>query len=715
LRSALSSGIHADVAQGAAAAISANGAQAETGSDANAVDRRRSPRPHTRHQRAIAPSSSAIGAAGVRLGDATLRFDADFTGTATQELRVLGASSVLVDDPGERVTWAGVLTGAVGTALTVRGIDLAATGDASGFLGTLFVDSGAQVRMTGDFGGRMRVADGFLRAGGADPLQAGTLRIGGSLALGARSTLRSNLFLTEHAPDQRDADMVAVTGAASMAGALRTVWDSRLAPGHFVPLPGETKTWQLLTTPAGTGTFQSGVLEVIDPLGGGSFTLPLVINGTVDRGAVEFSTVVDGSGASLIITSLDVDPTKTYQTECGAMPGTELNDIIIDLHTIGLQGSADARLVAALILLQPATEIPGQVAATRARNPYATPSTVMDANAMAGQTAMLRLLQLRDGNLGRVAARASGASRPEGDGADLDAELGAAINGPLPDEGSRLWARGYGFTESVDSQDCEAGAYRGSAGGMMVGGDAAIDGGGIVGLFAGLGPGDVTIDGPHGGESDTIDAAMAGVYGSMVGDGGSWWADGFALGAYGGVQRVRTASLDTLERTMRSKTSNWSMAAGGQVGLNLRLDGATTLQPYVGAVASRWWGASYDETGDESLNLRVQAQNACEIQPTAGARLMRSVRSGTDVVTPYVGAAFVAELPVGTWAPTYTSDFNLGRPIQLQHEPPDRYGVEFQAGLEFAAPSGLTAFIAFDGAVLSGKRFGGQVGLLFRF
>lgn len=661
-------------------------------------------------------SQAAIGAAGVRLGDATLRFDVDFTGTATQELRVLGANAVLVDDPGERVTWAGALTGAAATALTVRGLDLAVTGDASGFLGTLGIESGAQLRIAGDFGGSVRLADGFLRAGGADPAQPGTLRIAGSLGLGAQSTLGSRLFLTEHAPDQRDADLVAVTGAVTMAGALHAVWDSRLAPGHFVPMPGETKTWQLLTTPAGTGTFGSGLLEVIDVLGGGSYTLPLAINGTIHRGAVEFTTVVDATGASLIIHAIGVDPTKTYRTECGTMTGTELNGIIMDLHEIEARGSADAQLVATLILLEPATEIPGCVAATRARNPYATPSTVLDSNAMAGQTAMLRLLQLRDGDFGRVAARASGASRPGGDGSDHDAGLGAALNGPLPDQGSRLWSRDFGFTESVDSQDCEAGGYRATAGGIMIGGDTAIDGGGIVGIFAGFGPGQVSIGGPHGGESDTIDSAMVGAYGSFVGEAGAWWADGFVLGACSNVRRVRTASLDTLERTMQSTTSNWSMTLGGQVGLNLRIDDATTLQPYVGAVASQWWGASYDETGDESLNLSVQAQDACQIQPTAGARLMRSERWGSDVVTPYVGAAFLAELPIGSWAPTYTSDFNLGRPIQLQDGPPDRYGVQFQAGLEFATPSGLTAYIAFDGAVLTGKqRYGGQVGFLLRF
>jgi hypothetical protein len=42
--------------------------------------------------------------------------------------------------------------------------------------------------------------------------------------------------------------------------------------------------------------------------------------------------------------------------------------------------------------------------------------------------------------------------------------------------------------------------------------------------------------------------------------------------------------------------------------------------------------------------------------------------------------------------------------------------VSFQAGLEFARISGATAYIAFDGAVLTGKqRFGGQVGVMVPF
>jgi len=113
----------------------------------------------------------------------------------------------------------------------------------------------------------------------------------------------------------------------------------------------------------------------------------------------------------------------------------------------------------------------------------------------------------------------------------------------------------------------------------------------------------------------------------------------------------------------------------------------------------------------------VQDQSANEWLPTAGARLMHAFREGSDVLTPFIGAAFVAQLPVGAgWAPTYTSDFALGEQQQLLSGPPDRYGVSFQAGLELAKVNGVTAYAAFDGAVLTGKqRFGGQVGVLVPF
>ena len=96
---------------------------------------------------------------------------------------------------------------------------------------------------------------------------------------------------------------------------------------------------------------------------------------------------------------------------------------------------------------------------------------------------------------------------------------------------------------------------------------------------------------------------------------------------------------------------------------------------------------------------------------------MHAFSHGTDIITPFVGAAFLAQLPVGAgWAPVYTSEFNLGAPTQLDQGPEGRYGVSFQAGLELARINGATAYIAFDGAVLTGKqRYGGQIGVLVPF
>jgi hypothetical protein len=95
---------------------------------------------------------------------------------------------------------------------------------------------------------------------------------------------------------------------------------------------------------------------------------------------------------------------------------------------------------------------------------------------------------------------------------------------------------------------------------------------------------------------------------------------------------------------------------------------------------------------------------------------MKTYQSGRDVFTPFVGAAFMAQLPVGTWAPQWTSDFELGETQQLGTAPLDRYGVNVQAGLEFASYKGITAYAAFDGAWLTDKqRYGGQIGVQVPF
>ena len=60
--------------------------------------------------------------------------------------------------------------------------------------------------------------------------------------------------------------------------------------------------------------------------------------------------------------------------------------------------------------------------------------------------------------------------------------------------------------------------------------------------------------------------------------------------------------------------------------------------------------------------------------------------------------------------------WDLGAPTQNTSGPPDRYGGNVQAGIEFATVKGVTAYIAVDGAVMTDKqRFGGQVGVFVPF
>ena len=691
---------------------------------------------------AVMMNTGVVGDAGIRMGTGALVLGTDYVSTLAQDLDVAG-NSVIRAGAGDLFSQRGAFTSDPAVTLRMQSIDFRLLGDGSGFVGTAELDAGASFLMsagslggsldatsassidaTGSVAGNVALADSILRASGGDSTTAGTLSIGGDLSIDAGSTYFANVFLNDVAPNVRASDRIDVTGSVSQAGTVVAVLNRDVSPGDLIPAPGETRTWQLITSTAGTGAFDVAQLRVVDPTSGTDTTINLPINGTMTTVLVRYSTVFDATGASITLFGLSsLPPDQLFNTSCGTVSGAEINDLVAELQRISANGTADAAAVADALLLGTAEQIPPSYTATQQRNPYADPDVILDSNAMAGRVAMLRLMQQRDGAIGGAAAKAADASNGRApdvaaQAADQPYRYGAPLNGPTPDEGARAWMRGYGFYEDIDPENCAECGYDASIGAAMVGADWAIDGGGIVGAFAGLGPGVINYDVDYGSQSESVTQAMVGLYGSLVPGTGGMYVQGFALGGYYDIDRTRITNIPGINpRTAESSNEAWSLSAGGELGLNLNLGERTYLQPFAGVTWGQYWGNGYNETGAGSLNLQVQGQSANEWQPTAGARLMHAYNVGTDVISPFIGAAFLAQLPVGAgWAPVYTSEFNLNEATQLATGPEDRYGVSFQAGLEFARISGATAYIAFDGAVLTGKqRFGGQVGVMVPF
>jgi outer membrane autotransporter protein len=696
----------------------------------------------------VLANALGIGAGGLDFGTAgpgassALALEVDPVFDASLPVTVLGTSDAVIEAAAGAaldLQIASTLTSGAGSSLTLRGLGVEFTGDAAALLGELAIDDstftmsgpriGGDVLVTGgstfDAAGRI---DGDLAsvastvtASGGNPAAAGTLQVDGSLTLDAGSTLAANVFLTDIGGIVRASDTLNVLGAAAnMGGALVATLDRDASPGDISPGVGVTREWILVSNAGGgAGAFTSAELRLVDPTAGTTVVLPLVVNGSVDSARVRYTTTVDANGARITLLGLaGLPPDQLVQTACGVVTGAEINDLVDRLELVQATGTADAAAIADAILLLDDAEVPPAYAATQQKNPYADPDVILDANAMAGRTAMLRLMQLREGRAGEVAARTGEAAAGQAPQSQASDPFGAPLNGPTPDEGARAWLRGYGFYEDVDGDDCATCGYQAAIGGAMVGVDFATDGGGILGAFAGLGPGSISFDGPDGGQQESIVNALVGLYGSIVpGDGGAY-LQGFVLGSYNGISRTRTIDIPGIAaRTAESDNVAWTLSVGGEVGLNLDLGHETTLQPFAGVSWGQYWGEGYAETGADSLDLTVGSQSANEWLPTAGARIMHASRSGSDIVTPFVGAAFLGQIPVGDgWAPVYTSDFNLNEATQVATAPMDRYGVNVQLGLELASIKGVTAFIAFDGAWLTGKqRYGGQIGVFVPF
>jgi outer membrane autotransporter protein len=182
------------------------------------------------------------------------------------------------------------------------------------------------------------------------------------------------------------------------------------------------------------------------------------------------------------------------------------------------------------------------------------------------------------------------------------------------------------------------------------------------------------------------------------------------------VDRTRNIYVPGAVRAATSSSNAWSASFMGETGFNLPAGGDSDLSPYVRVAYNYFNQGSYTESGAGSMNLSVGSQSASALQPSVGARYMDGIRSGRSVITPFVGAAFTAFVPVGDWGVTATNPFTALPPISVYGDVEALYGASVEAGVEVALPDGLTFFVSFNGMFLSDTQvLGGRAGIQIPF
>lgn len=588
---------------------------------------------------------------------------------------------------------------------------------------------------------------GLLTPGNRDGSGSSKLTVAGDVMLDSTSTTRWYLLDSTGKADQLNA---AGTFGLNNSAA-KIFYDQAFYSGAFIPASGTTVNYLMATAGNLSGTFSTVDVVTVDPLT--HLATAHAVNATgstyfmggafeVSYAGNEFSLAITGQGSSYPLpagttsTNVVVDVqtgsgTMKRNANVGTVNNSQINASAAAITAIATGPSdPDEQYVATqMLLLTPGPFASAEVALSNVSNPYALPNVTMSQFFQAGDVAMKRLMQLREGATPSTVTPLLSSKGGVTDQDSLKGDAGSAVvtgnsftsfgaplNGPTPDEGARWWSRGYGFTDTVSDDSWAKTSYSSATGGLMFGADMVLGKGLIVGAFIGYMPGSIDINGGLVDETDTVNGMNVGVYGSWVPDSGLWYVEAAAQGGYAGVDRSRQLYIPGVVRTANSDNSLWAASINSEIGMNVRIGGDTFFQPYATLAAGYVGQGAYNENGAGSANLDVSSQDAIMLQPKVGARMMHTLRIDHDVLTPYFGSAFIANVPIGDWDVTATNAYSATPGYSVYGSPDTRYGVSFEAGVEFASYKGVTAYCSFNGLQFENEQqYGGQIGVIVPF
>lgn len=722
-------------------------------------------------------TQASVGGAGMRILDSQVDIGADLSLGSAQSLTIGGTTTLtgtsagtttLVLDGGLNFSGAsanltlsqlsasigldgtsdvaGDVTLTSGSALSVTdGADLSDTSvfsDASNSGGAVTVGGDGTLARIGSVGNTFK---GLLNPGDRNNAGSSTLTVTGDVILDATSTASWYLLDSSGKADRLDAGGVfTLNGSAA-----KIIYDADFYSGTFIPASGVTVDYVMATAGTLNGTFSTVDVVTVDPLTG--LATDHAVNATGSTyfmgGAFEvsyadnqFSLQIIGQGGSYPLpagttsTNVVVDVqtgngTVKRNANVGTVNNSQINASAAAITAIatGPSGTDEQYVATELLLLTPGAFASAEVALSNVSNPYALPNVTMNQLFQAGDVAMNRLMQLRESKAPTTVTPLLSSKGGVTDQDSLNAgsavvtgnsftSFGAPLNGPTPDDGARWWSRGYGFTDRVSDDTWAKTSYSSATGGLMFGADMVLGKGFIAGAFIGYMPGTVDITGGLVDETDTMNGANVGIYGSWVPDSGKWYVEAAAQGGYAGVDRTRDLYIPGVVRTATSDNSLWAASVNSEIGMNIRIGGDMFVQPYAAVAAGYVGQSSYTEQGAGSANLDVSSQSAVMLQPSIGSRIMHTLRIDRDVWTPYIGSAFIATVPIGDWDVTATNAYSATPGYSVYGSPETRYGASFEAGVEFASYKGITAYCSFNGMQLDNEQqYGGQIGVIVPF
>ncbi|WP_447918030.1 autotransporter domain-containing protein [Achromobacter aegrifaciens] len=601
------------------------------------------------------------------------------------------------------------------------------TGDSSGLTGPILIADGA-LEIDGKLNGPMDIGREVVLAGvgqvgtttlyptavispGNDGSPIGTLTVNGNLTFG-----QNTIYRVHADPASSASDRIHVTGIAYLDGSVahvgpdgnyapRTTYNILTADGGIQgQFTGASSAYAFLTPTlsydpknaymtltrndvpigsiggSGNGSSVGGALDKEEPpaTGNGSSSAG---NGSTSTGNGSSST---GNGSSSTGNGSSATGNGSASTGTGS-PSAGSGSTLVDSGIAAGKNTSASQVATAVLTMTPNE-------ARSALNMLSGEAYASTASVLLSQgdtVSTLPLAHLR-GNLDAPVL----AGRPT-------AQLGSPSSDALPQSGaSPVWAQAFGNWSKFGG-DGNASSVSQSAGGLFVGGDGAVGGGWRLG-------GAVGYTGSHNSIDDTssrtnVDSYTATLFGGRNFQAGPGHVRFMAGAAYTwhDIDAKRNVAAGSLNQQLKSSYNASSTQVFTELGYNLPLGDAYTIEPFAGLAWNQLRTRGFEESGGTAA-LRGSGSSDDVTSTTLGLR--GAWTFGSDQAPGRLTASLGWRHAMGDVTPKQQLAFEGGSTFSVTGVPIARNAAVLGLGAEMAIARNTTAGVAYDAQFGGGNR-----------